>query len=144
MPVSQNSCLDDLLREVLDIKLSEVSAGGGGGTTIFPPVSSEILFDEELVVAAGTPITVLSYANPSFKLYMDTLLVEGNIDAEWEMFIDTVRKSKWRTDQMSGTRDIPLGSGQILAVGSTVEIKVTHHLTGQTGDFSATIFGHRR
>jgi len=141
MPPSQNRCLDDLIREVLDRKLSELSLGGGGVT--FPPVTSERLHAENLTVASGGQVTVLSYTNGSTNLYMDVLVVEGNIDACWEMHIETVRKSRFRTDQMSGTQVIPMGPGSILAPNETVEIKVEHFF-GSNCDFSATIFGHRR
>lgn len=104
--------------------------------------SSTWLYDEELTVASGSPVTILSHTVVGTTLYLDEIITTGQADAEYTVLINSVMKLRYRTSEQDRTMKFKLPVSQLLSVGTVIDIKVQHEYSF-TADFAATLLGHR-
>lgn len=92
-------------------------------------------------LAGGSIDTIVSLENDTGNvIFVDAVRCEGNVDAEYFIFIDTERKEKLRTPESKPEFLYP--TPLRLEVGQIMDVKVEHHHPA-TALFSATIIGHR-
>ncbi len=109
-----------------------------------PAVTSSIIeFGESTSIASGALTTVLSFTNSlSTNAYIDSIIVTGSVDVEFQLIIDGGTKGKFRTSEQDRTKPLDL-SGFILAPSSILSIKIIHFTTGILADLTVTLIGHR-
>lgn len=105
--------------------------------------------DEELIVAANTPATILIYTNTVANgfVFVDEIIATGTVDACYEIWLSGVRKIQYRTSEQDRTLRIKFPASWQLKRTDFVEIKVRHddpaNAGTNTGDFTASIIGHK-
>lgn len=94
-----------------------------------------------LNVTANTLTTVDTYTASGNDVKITKIVVSGDANSTWGLFIDTVEKITWRVADGNKTRDFDFISPLLLADGETIDIKVTHYFNSETADFSTSILG---
>jgi hypothetical protein len=105
--------------------------------------SSIIARDVVSTVADNALTTILSYTNTGSTLWLDKIVATGNVDGEYQVVIDTVTKFTFRTAEQQRTMDFLFPVPIKIGIGSIIDVKVTHFNASITGDFVASIAGHR-
>jgi len=135
----------------LVISNGQVTDGGGGVAQITIPssagpssgiTSSVFIRGTATTVASGSQTTVTSYTNTGTTLWLDGVVGEGQIDAEWELVVDASIKISFRSGGIDCTGQLWFPRAIRIPVGSIIDVKVTHHFSS-TCDFSSSIVAHR-
>jgi hypothetical protein len=87
--------------------------------------------------------TLVSYTNVGTEpLFLDGWIGTGEYEGDWFLVIDTVTKPEDRSSASTMRAGIQFTSPRRIEPGSIIDIKVEHY-GGATGQFSATLYGHR-
>lgn len=100
-------------------------------------------YAEATTIAANATTTIISYTVTTADLFLDQVIGSGTIDAEYSIVIDGSNKARYKTSEQDRTAKFIFTTPQKVSVGSIVDIKVTHFQTGSSGDFNASLIGHK-
>ena len=105
----------------------------------FPNATSEVLaIGEQTGVSVNTPTTIVTVP-ANGRRYITGIVCTGEVNARWEVFINSVRKATKRTTDRNVEFEF---STPFELAGSTVlDVKATHHGPDAGADFQATVFG---
>jgi len=107
-------------------------------------VSSSVLeFATATAVPDNAVTTILTYTVAVDALLLDTLLITGQVDAEYVFTVNTVTKLKFRTSEQERSLKVAFPAAQKFAVGDILALKVIHYNTSGVFDFDATLIGHK-
>ncbi len=107
------------------------------------PVASILEHDSHTDLANGGEGTVLTFTNGSTKVaWIDGARGEGDIDFEFFLYIDTVRKDATRASIATPKAELLFPTPQRLEPGQILQLKVEHHYPDDLANFKATLFGH--
>lgn len=93
-------------------------------------------------VPANIVTTIVSFTNTGTPFYFDGWLGTGQYEGDWFVAIDSVTSPEDRSSASTMRAGTQFTSPRRIEVGSIIDIKVEHYGSA-TGQFSATIFGHR-
>ena len=121
---------------------SYLQAAGSGGGAIVEQVSSSVLaVDEDNSVPASVQTTITTYTASGSKK-ITKIIVSGQGNARWDVYIDSVRQFTIRASNGDRTQDVNFFNGWPIASSSTIDIKATHYFNGKNLAFEATIYGY--
>lgn len=121
--------------------------GGGAGTAPIPVVNSPATTQDITGVNAAVPssslTTIVTFTNSlSTPFFFDGWLGTGQYEGDWFVVIDTVTRPEDRSSASTMRAGTQFSTPRRIDPGSIIDIKVQHYGSA-TGQFSATIFGHR-
>lgn len=93
-------------------------------------------------VPASTLTTIVTYTNGSDPFFIDGWTGEGQWDGEWTLLIDNGTQDWDRTTGSRASAGHLFASPVRVPAGGIIDIKVEHY-GSSTGEFKATLFGHR-
>ncbi len=100
-------------------------------------------YDEIGPISSGdTWNTILTYTVSTKQLWLDQIIVTGDVDAEYSIWIDTENKAGFRTSEQDRTGQVPFKPAHNMPVGTIIDIKVRHANTSSS-DFKASLIGHK-
>lgn len=101
-------------------------------------------YDDATSVAANALTTILTYTvTGTEKLFLDSVFASGEIDAEYSIVVDGNIKAKYKTSEQDRTAKFLFPCSQKFSVGTIIDIKVIHFNTAVSGDFNASLIGHK-
>lgn len=109
---------------------------------VMKPEESVSIPGANAAVPANIVTTIVSFTNTGSPFYFDGWLGTGQYEGDWFVAIDSVTSPEDRSSASSMRAGTQFTSPRRIEVGSIIDIKVEHY-GGATGQFSATIFGHR-
>ena len=112
----------------------------GGGSQL--PTESVSQIGSATTVAGNSQITLLTYTVAVKDLWLDSIIATGDVDAEFVLFINTVKKLVYRTSEQDRTMKLLYPVAQLMTVGTIIDVKVTHWNVN-TANFDATLTGHK-
>jgi len=101
-----------------------------------------IAFSNRPTVAGNSIFTLLSYTNTGKDLWVDKIVAQGNIEAEYSIYINTVEIIPYRTTGSQLTMDMSFPTPLKINPGQTVDIKVLHWFN-KPADFKVSLIGHK-
>lgn len=112
-------------------------------SVVVQPATTESYPGANAAVLPNILTTLVSYTNTgSGPLFIDGWLGTGQYEGDWFFVIDGVTTPEDRSSASTMRAGTQYTSPRRLEVGSIIDIKVEHYGSA-TGQFSATIFGHR-
>ena len=77
--------------------------------------------------------------------WIDVIRADANLDGEFFLHFDNEAEARdaYRTSPSELTANFTFPRPQKLVVGSKIQVKGLHHITGKTALFRASLFGHR-
>lgn len=130
-----NQATDSIKRVAVD-NLGKLLVSLAGTTSVWE-------YAEITSIASGATSTILTYTVTSTELFLDQVIASGDIDAEYTIVVDGSTKARYKTSEQNRTAQFIFTSPQRVAVGSIIDIKVTHFQTGSSGNFNTALIGHK-
>jgi len=96
-----------------------------------------IEFQETTNVPADTLSTVLSFTNSVSKIYLNSIIVNSNLRAEWFIYVNTVLLMKRRSNDDIGSYNIDMHKF-IMSDNDILDVKVKHY-EPTTHDFQTEV-----
>lgn len=109
---------------------------------VMKPEATESYPGANAAVPANSVTTIVSFTNTGSPFFFDGWLGTGQYEGDWFVAIDSVTSPEDRSSASSMRAGTQFTSPRRIEVGSIIDIKVEHYGSA-TGQFSATIFGHR-
>jgi len=130
--------------DVLDVNLAgatnpiPVTIVSGGGIT-------QNVFDygTAVIVPANTVTTIKTHTVTGSTLFVTGWTASGEVDAEYQFFINASKVLTWRTSEQQRNAFVPFPNIVRSVVGTIFDIKVLHFYPGKVSDFDATLIGYR-
>ncbi len=108
------------------------------------PANSVLEFDTNNAVVDNSETTLVTYTVPaSTTFYFTGLVTQGDVPAVFRIYVDSACKLSFRTTSsnpaISQSFSLPPFSA---AAASVITLKVTHFISGVTGEFEGTLLGY--
>lgn len=114
-----------------------------GASVPATPTTSFLEYDSVVTVPDNSLTTIISHTVVTSDLLLDSIIATGTVDGEYTVVIDGDIKVKYRTSEQDRTVRIPFPVSQKIGVGSIIDVKVVHYEASLTGDFDASLIGHK-
>lgn len=137
----------DGIDELVQVKNTDVTGDEYGlivRTIPSCPANSILQYNEAASVSDGTETNVVSYTVPSgMTFYFTGFVAQGDLPARFRIFNDGNPQLSYRTVSSMPTVQQSFSTPPFKVVaGQTVYVKVTHYISGVSGDFEASILGY--
>lgn len=108
------------------------------------PANSVLEFDTNNAVSDSLETTLVSYTVPGgANFYFSGIVTQGDLPAVYRVYVDSSCKLSFRTTSsnpcLSQSFNLPPFSA---VAASVVTLKVTHFISGVTGEFEGSILGY--
>ena len=108
------------------------------------PTNSILSYNQDAAVSDNTETTLTSYTVPAgTTFYFTGVVAQGDLPARFRIYIDSNIQLSYRTvssnPAFQQTFSLPPFTA---AAGSVIYLKVTHFISGVSGDFEGTILGY--
>ena len=107
------------------------------------PATSVLEYSEITIIADNVVTTIHTHTVVSTDLMVDQIIASGTVDAEYRLVINGSTKAKYFTSEQDRTAKFNFPFPQKFIVGTVIDIKVVHFNTSVTGDFNASLIGHK-
>jgi len=108
------------------------------------PQNLVLEYDTDNAVVDNSETTLVSYTVPAgTNLYFTGLVCHGDVPAVMRVYVDVNRQLSFRTVSSNPSVSQNFSTPPFVApAGSVVTLKVTHYISGVTGEFEGTILGY--
>lgn len=108
------------------------------------PTNSVLIYNQDAAVVDNVETTVASYTVPSGTIFYFTgVVAQGDLPARFRVYVDGNPQLSYRTVSSNPAFQQSFSMPPFtVAAASIISLKVTHFISGVTGDFEGTILGY--